>query len=250
MKKFIIVPTYNEQENIAALLDEIVKYCPDAHVLVVDDDSPDGTWKIVQEKALTNPQVHLLHRKTDRGRGSAGIAGYLYALQHGADIICEMDADFSHHPSYLPHFFKALEDREYHMVSGCRFIQGGDDSNRGWIRRFITFLANIYVRSVLKIKLRDCSSGFRCFRREILESIGIENMEAKGPAITQEVLFRALQLGFKILEIPIVFRDRQLGKTKLSYRELMGGILMVLRLRFSKAPDLVRQNSLLQNKRA
>ena len=231
MKTFIVVSTYNESENIAKLIESIFHYAPDCHVLVVDDHSPDGTWKIVEEIAQNDPRVHLIHRTTERGRGSAGIAGFRYALAHGAELIFEMDADFSHEPKHLPDFLHAAE--RFDLVSGARFIQGGDDSDRGWIRRLITYFANVYTRTVLGLKLRDCSSGYRCFRAEVLRNMQLDTMASTGPSIVQETLLRAAQMGYRILEIPIVFKDRRVGSTKLTYKHLVNGFLMVWKLRFS-----------------
>lgn len=232
MKHFIVLPTYNEAENIRTLINEIFQYAPDCHILVADDDSPDGTWKIVQEISTKNPRVHLLHRTTNRGRGLAGIAGFQYALDQGADAVMEMDADFSHAPEYLPYFFSAIKD--YDVVSGSRYIQGGDDGKRSWWRKSITYFANVYIRAFLGFKLTDCSSGFRCYRREVLERINLQSLISTGPSIVQEILFRSCQLQFKILEIPYTFQDRSFGESKLTYRHLFKGFAMVLRLRYAK----------------
>lgn len=232
MKSMIVLPTYNESENIRQIIKEIFEYCPNSEVLVVDDNSPDRTWELVEEIKRTDVRVHLLRRMTNRGRGSAGIEGFLYALDHGAEAVLEMDADFSHDPAYLPYFFKAIES--FDVVSGSRFVQGGRDADRGWARRLITFLANCYIRFLLGFKLRDCSSGYRCFRREVLEHIDLKSMMSTGPSIVQETVLRACQLGYRVLEIPIIFCDRKHGKTKLTYRHLIDGFIMVLRLRFSK----------------
>lgn len=232
-KPFIMVPTYNESENITLLIDQIFHYAPECHVVVVDDDSPDGTWKIVQEIAQKNPKVHLIHRTTNRGRGTAGIVGFMYALQQGADAVMEMDADLSHDPSYIPYFLSAIHD--YDVVSGSRYIQGGEDGDRGIGRKMITAFANMYIRMFLGFKLTDCSSGYRCYRREVLEKIGLDHLISTGPSIVQEILFKACQQGFMILEIPITFKDRDLGKSKLTYRHLFKGFAMVLKLRFTKA---------------
>lgn len=232
MKPFVMLPTYNESENVSLLIEKIHAICPMCEIVVVDDDSPDGTWKIVNDLSRTDKRVHLLHRKTNRGRGLSGIAGFQYALEHGADAVIEMDADFSHDPAYLPFFINAIKD--YDVVSGSRFVQGGQDSERGWWRQLITFLANVYIRRFLRIKLCDCSSGFRCYRREVLENIGLGQLVSKGPSIVQEVLLRSCQAGYSIIEIPIIFRDRKRGKTKLTYRHLIDGFLMVARLSFKK----------------
>src|SRR3989338_7774078 len=147
MKTFIVISTYNESENILKLIEEIFSFAPLSEIVVVDDNSPDGTWKIVQEISRQNPKVHLLHRTMERGRGSAGIAGFRYTLARGAELIFELDADFSHNPSHLPDFLLAAE--RFDVVSGARFIQGGDDTDRGWVRRLITYGDNVYIRSVL-----------------------------------------------------------------------------------------------------
>lgn len=232
MNPFIIIPTYNERENIKSLIEKIFACCPNCDVLVVDDDSPDGTWEIVKEMSRHNLHIHLLHRKTDRGRGTAGIAGFKYALEHDADVFIEMDADFSHDPQYLPLFLDAIKD--YDVVLGSRFVEGGQDSDRGLMRRIVTAMANMYVRALFGIKLRDCSSGYRAFRRDVLERMGLDNMISVGPSIVQEILFRACQMKSRIVEIPIVFCDRKTGQTKLTYKHLIKGFLMVLRLRFGR----------------
>lgn len=240
MKTFIVISTYNESENVRPLIEQIFHFAPLCEVVVVDDNSPDGTWKIVKEMSAQNPRVHLIHRTAERGRGSAGIAGFKYALQQGAELIFEMDADFSHNPVYLPVFLHAAE--RFDVVSGARFIQGGDDTDRGNIRRLITYFANVYIRTVLGLKLRDCSSGYRCFRAEVLENMGLPTMVSIGPSIVQETLLRACQMGYKILEIPIAFKDRRQGSTKLTYKHLINGFLMVWKLRFSKPAATVNRS--------
>ena len=232
MKPFIVISTYNERENIQELIEKIFSYAPTCEVVVVDDHSPDGTWKMVEEISAKNPRVHLIHRIQERGRGSAGIAGFRYALERGAEVIFEMDADFSHDPRYLPYFLSAIKD--YDVVSGSRYIQNGQDVDRGWARRLITFGANVYIRQILRLKLRDCSSGYRCFRAEVLRNMQLETMKSVGPSIVQETLLRACQMGYRILEIPIVFNDRKKGQTKLTYRHLVNGFMMVLRLRWAR----------------
>ncbi|MDP3920128.1 MAG: polyprenol monophosphomannose synthase [Candidatus Omnitrophota bacterium] len=241
MKPFVMLPTYNESENIALLIEQILRVCPSCQIVVVDDDSPDGTWRIVEEIRERDSRVHLVHRKSNRGRGISGIKGFLYALDHGADAVLEMDADFSHDPSYLPHFFSSIQ--EYDVVSGSRFVQGGRDADRGWLRQRITYFANLYIRIVLRIQLTDCSSGFRCYRREVLQNLNLPSMVSIGPSIVQEMLLRACQLGYDVLEIPIEFRDRQRGKTKLTYRHLINGFRMVLKLRFSKPRKKLKEGS-------
>ncbi len=236
-----MIPTYNERENIGDLIQGILNLrIPNLHIVVVDDNSPDGTSEVVR-KFSDNPEVELLLRTTRRGRGSAGIAGLKYALEHGADYVLEMDADFSHHPRYIPHLLDAIKDAD--MVIGSRYIEGGRDINRGVIRRLVTFLAGVYVRILLKLKIRDVSSGYRCFKRKVLESIGLDSMISTGPSIVSEVFYRAHLKGFSIKEIPIKFEDRTHGETKLNYKILIKTLLMVLRFkRLHKKGCLFRDN--------
>jgi len=228
MKTIVMIATYNERENIEKLVKEILKF-PKIEILVIDDNSPDGTWKIIRRLAKKNRRVKLLLRKKNRGRGLAGIAGYKYCLGHGADYILEMDADFSHNPKYIPDFLKAIKKGD--IILGSRLTKGGSDNDRGIIRRTVTKLANLYVKMMLGLKLSDCNSGYRCFRRKVLEEINPDTLISEGPDIVQEVLFKAHLKGFKIVEIPIKFIDRRLGKSKLNIRALFKGYVMVLRLK-------------------
>ena len=233
MKTFVILSTYNEKGNIGHLIEQIFFYCPNCEIVVADDDSPDGTWRVVEEMQKRYPRLHLLHRMKERGRGLAGIAGYQYAIEHGAEAVCEMDADFSHSPSSLPDFFRAIED--WDVVSGSRFLPGGGDPDRSRFRRLITFLANRYIRRVLRLKQSDCTSGYRCFRSEVLKNMDLRNMISTGPSIVQETLLRASQMGYQISEIPIVLRNRAQGKTKLTLHRLINVLIAVFRLRFVKS---------------
>ncbi len=230
MKTYVMIPTYNERENIAALVGEILKLnVKNLHILVVDDDSPDGTALIVKEMARKNKNIHLLLRTKNRGRGLAGKEGMLYCLKNGAEVVIEMDGDFSHHPKYIPQMLKEI--RSYDVVLGSRLVKGGHDIGRGVVRRIITKLANLYITVMLGIRVKDCNSGFRCFRKDLLQKIGVERLESKGPAIIQEVLFKAHLVGARIKEIPIDFINRTKGMSKLGLRELAMGYWMVLRLK-------------------
>ena len=231
MKTFVMIPTYNESENIKALVDAILDLkIKDLHIVIVDDNSPDKTWKIVQDISKKSKNVHLLLRTKDKGRGAAGKDGFIFCLNHGAGIVIEMDADFSHKPEYIPLMIKELENAD--LVLGSRRVEGAQEIGRGIIRRLITLIANLYIKIMLGIKVKDCNSGFRCFKRKVLEEIKIECLEAKGPSIVQEVLFKAHLKGFKIKEIPIKFVDRTKGKSKLGLGELAAGYFMVLKLKF------------------
>ncbi|MBS3105492.1 polyprenol monophosphomannose synthase [Candidatus Woesearchaeota archaeon] len=233
MKPFVMIPTYNERENIGNLIDKILKLrIKNLRIVVADDNSPDGTWRIVRDISKKNKNVRLLLRKKDRGRGSAGRDGFIYCLNHDADVVVEMDADFSHDPKYIPLMLKELKTAD--LVLGSRRVEGSKEIGRIWLRKFVTFGANLYIRLMLGLKVRDCNSGFRCFRREVLEKINLEKLESKGPAIVQEVLFKAHLKGFKIKEIPITFVDRTKGRSKLGIPQLAAGYFMVLRLKFLK----------------
>jgi len=230
MKTYVMIPTYNERENIGNLIREILNLkISDLHVVVVDDNSPDGTSEIVKNLSKEHPEVELLLRTTGRGRGSAGIAGFKYALEHGADCVVEMDADFSHHPKYIPSFLEAIQEAD--MVIGSRSVAGGKDVNRGIVRRVITFLAGVYVRIQLGLKIQDVSSGYRCFKRKVLEAIELDSMISTGPSIVSEVFYRVHLKGFSIKEIPIEFADRTHGQTKLNYIILIKTLLMVLKFK-------------------
>jgi dolichol-phosphate mannosyltransferase len=227
MKTIVVVPTYNEKENIANLIKEILKV-KDVDVLVVDDNSPDGTWKIV--KGMADKRVNLLLRTKNRGRGLAGIAGFKYAVENKYDYIIEMDADFSHDPKYIPDFLEKI--KECDVVLGSRAVKGGKQVGRPLLRRLITRLANLYIRILLGLKVNDCNSGYRCFKRKVLESINLDTMISRGPSIVQEVLYKVRLKGFKIREIPIVFTEREEGSSKLGPYLLWKGYVMVLKLRF------------------
>ena len=230
MKTFVMIPTYNEKENIGPLIGKILELrIKNLDITVVDDNSPDGTWEIVRELSEKNKKIHLLLRKSGRGRGAAGKDGFVYCLNHGADIIVEMDADMSHDPKYIPSLIKELKNAD--LVLGSRRLEGSREVGRSAVRRVITYIANLYIRMMLGLKVKDCNSGFSCFRRKVLEKINAEKLESKGPAIVQEVLFKAHLKGFKIKEIPITFVNRTKGESKLGLPQLAAGYFMVLKLK-------------------
>ena len=234
MKTLIIIPTYNELENLRPLLQEIFLYAPDSDVLVVDDNSPDGTGKLADEIHNENPHVHALHRAGKLGLGTAYIAGFKYAVAHDYDAAFEMDADFSHDPRYLPDFLKAIEHAD--LVIGSRYIQGGGTPNWSFLRRFISGGGNIFARFMLGIPVHDCTAGFRCYRRQVLESIDLDTIQSQGYAFQVEMAYRVMQQGFKIVETPIVFMDRRIGKSKMSRKIVIEAFIYVLRTRFGKKP--------------
>lgn len=231
MKTVVMIPTYNEAENIVPLLREIgADRPPGLHALVVDDSSPDGTSELARGFAAENAWVSVMTRTGPKGRGHAGREGYLRALADGAERIVEMDADFSHHPRYLPALVAAADDCD--VVLGSRFVGGGEDADRSLWRKVVTLLANRYIRIMLRIPVSDCNSGYRCFRRDALEKIDPGSLVSAGPAIVQEVLFRAQRRGLTIREIPVVFTDRVQGTSKLSWNDLYQGYVAVLKLRW------------------
>jgi len=191
----------------------------------------------VEDISKKNKNIHLLLRKTDKGRGSAGRDGFIYCLKHGADIVVEMDADMSHDPKYIPALIAGLKDAD--LVLGSRRLKGSREVGRGLIRQFITWGANLYITLMLGIKVRDCNSGFRCFKRKVLEKIKLGKLESKGPSIVQEVLFKAHLNKFKIREIPITFVNRTKGRSKLGLNQLANGYFMVLKLKMQHLFGLI-----------
>ncbi len=229
MNAFVTLPTYNESENIERLIREIRQREPDMGIVVADDDSPDGTWKIVEEIAKRDPRVFLLRRTENKGRGSAGVEAFQFALAHQADVVIEMDADFSHDPQYIPSLLEKIED--FDVVIGSRAVAHGQDLRKSSLRKRLTALSSFYARTVLSIPVKDCNSGYRCFKREVLEAVDLNSIRSTGPSIVQELLYRAYLRGFSITEIPIVFTERHAGKSNLSLRRLIQGFFMVLKLR-------------------
>ena len=234
MKTLIIIPTYNEIENLPPLLKEIYSYAPESDILIVDDNSPDGTGELADKIHEENAQVHVLHRAGKLGLGTAYIEGFKYAIEHGYDAAFEMDADFSHDPKYLPDFLKAIENAD--LVIGSRYIPGGDTPNWTMLRRLISGGGNIFARFMLGIPVHDCTAGYRCYRREVLESIDLDSIQSQGYAFQIELANRVMQHGFKIVETPIVFMDRRVGKSKMSRKIVIEGFTYVIKARFSKQP--------------
>jgi dolichol-phosphate mannosyltransferase len=233
MKTLIIIPTYNEAENLRPLLEAIFSFVPATDILIVDDNSPDGTGELADAIAAEDGRVHVLHRAGKLGLGTAYIAGFKYAIAHGYDAAFEMDADFSHDPRYLPDFLKAIEHAD--LVIGSRYVRGGGTPNWSLVRRFISGGGNIFARFMLGIPVHDCTAGFRCYRREVLESIDLDTIQSQGYAFQVELAYRVMQQGFKIVEIPIVFLDRRVGKSKMSRKIVLEAFVYVLRTRFGIA---------------
>jgi dolichol-phosphate mannosyltransferase len=234
---FVMLPTYNEAENIEALVREILALAlpAEVHVLVADDNSPDGTGRLVQAMAAAEPRVHALIRTKRRGRGAAGIDGFKAALALGADYVVEMDADFSHSPRFIPALLAAVAGGADNQVVadvaiGSRFVAGGSDSDRSLVRRAITWCVRRFIRRRFHTPVRDVSSGFRLFRRGVLERIDLDDLMSVGPSIVLEILYKLQLLRATIVEVPIEFVDRRAGTTKLSALTLVETLLMAVKL--------------------
>lgn len=232
MRTLIIIPTYNEYDNLRPLLQEIFSNVPDTDILIVDDHSPDGTGELADELAEQNSQVRVLHRAEKLGLGTAYIAGFRYAIQEEYDAAFEMDADFSHDPKYLPDFLQKIEGAD--LVIGSRYIDGGGTPNWTRMRKFISGGGNTFARFMLGLPIHDCTAGYRCYRRHVLESIGLDAIESQGYAFQVELAYRVYTQGFRIVETPIVFMDRRTGKSKMSRKIFIEGLTWVLRARFGK----------------
>jgi len=228
----IIIPTYNERDNIEALLALITRTDPAAHILIVDDNSPDRTYEIVEGlmQSVYFGQLFLLKRTGKMGLGTAYIAGFKWALAREYDYIFEMDADFSHDPKYLTDFLAAIQTHD--VVLGSRYVSGGGVKNWGVIRKFISRGGSLYARTILGLSLRDLTGGFKCFRREVLEAIDLDGIKSNGYSFQIEMTYRARRKGFRIVETPIIFEDRTAGKSKMSRTIFLEAVLKVWKLRF------------------
>jgi dolichol-phosphate mannosyltransferase len=227
----VIVPTYNERENITRLMGSILEQDSRLEILVVDDGSPDGTGDIVTDIIQHEPRIHILRRPRKMGLGTAYIAGFRWALEEGYDFVFEMDADFSHDPAHLPQFLRAVEDAD--LVLGSRYRNGKVTVVNWPIRRLLlSYFANVYARIVTGLPVWDATGGFKCFRRKVLEAIDLSHVRSNGYAFQIEMSFRAWRKHFKIVEIPIVFVDRTEGQSKMSGSIVREAIWMVWRLRF------------------
>ncbi len=232
-KVYLVIPTYNEKANIAGLVERIFALAVnDLHILVVDDNSPDGTGNLVEELKTHYPNLEILHRQKKAGLGRAYLAGFSYALKQGADYIFEMDADFSHDPKYLPDFLRAITSAD--LVIGSRYINGGGVSNWSMLRRLISRFGNAYARLILSLPYQDLTGGFKCYRRKVLETIGFSDVSSVGYNFQIETTYQAHLAGFKIVEIPIIFVERASGKSKFSLKIMVESFWKVLLLRFKK----------------
>ena len=230
---WLILPTYNEAENIAPFVEAVqAELPPGAQVLIVDDSSPDGTGEIADRLAAEREGVRVLHRPLREGLGPAYVAGFREALAGGAELILQMDSDFSHEPAYLPRLLEAMEGAD--LAIGSRYVDGGGVGDWGAMRRAISRGGSAYARLVLGVPVADLTGGFKCFRREVLEAIDLDAVQAKGYAFQVELTYRAVQRGFRVVEVPIVFRDRRVGSSKMSRAIVAEAIWRVPLLRLRK----------------
>lgn len=236
MKSLIVIPTYNERENISGLLDDVLQRVPTTDLLVIDDNSPDGTGQLVDELASRDPRIHTLHRPGKLGLGTAYVRGFHYAIEHGYDLVFEMDADYSHDPKYLPEFLRAAESAD--LVIGSRYIKGGGTPNWSALRKFISGGGNIFARAVLGIPVHDCTSGYRCYRTAALQTLNLDAIRAQGYAFQVELAYNFWKSGYRIREVPIVFVDRRVGKSKMSRKIFIEAFLWVTRTRFTGDSDV------------
>ncbi len=230
-KALLCLPTYDERENLAPMIDAILAVVPRVDVLVIDDNSPDGTGRLADEIAAREPRVKVLHRAGKEGLGRAYLAGFAWALARDYGLVLEMDCDFSHDPRYLPGMLAAAAEAD--LVLGSRYVKGGGTVNWGLARTLISRGGSLYARTILGLAVRDLTGGFKCFRREVLEAIDLASVECTGYAFQIELTYRAVRRGFQVREIPIVFADRRVGHSKMSRRIVLEAIRKVWSIRLS-----------------
>lgn len=227
-ESLIIIPTYNERENVAEVIQRVLTVVENLDVLVIDDNSPDGTGDLVEELQGVEPRLHLIHRQGKLGLGTAYVEGFKYALERGYSYIFEMDADLSHDPDEIPNFLMAIKDAD--LVIGSRYIGGVNVVNWPLRRLLLSYSASIYTRVITRLRIRDTTSGYKCFRREVLKAINLDDIRSGGYAFQIEMNWRTWMEGFRITEIPIVFVDRTVGQSKMSKSIVREAVLEVWKL--------------------
>ncbi len=230
MKTIIVVPTYNEKENIEILVPAILKIRASLEVVIVDDNSPDGTGEIAKKMSAHNKRIHVINRKGKLGLGTAYIEGFKYALEHNYDCVFTMDADLSHDPKYIPDFLEKIKD--FDVVLSSRYMHGISVVNWDFRRLLLSTGANAYLRKITGLGLSDLTGGYRCFRRQVLENINLDAIHSNGYAFIVETTYRAWKKGFRIGEVPIIFIDRNAGTSKLSKKDMLEAFIIPWRLRF------------------
>ena len=231
----VIIPTFNEADNLPRLLPIILSLGSHFNILIVDDNSPDGTAKLVKEMQKSEERIHLIERPGKMGLGTAYVAGFKFALANGFDYIFEMDADFSHDPAELPRLLAKAE--EYDLVIGSRYIEGVNVVNWPMKRLLLSYFANIYTRVITGMPVRDATGGFKCFRRKVLESIDLDAIHSNGYSFQIEMSYKSWRKGFRVCEIPIVFVDRRIGVSKMSKKIVYEAVWMVWRLKIRSLFD-------------
>jgi dolichol-phosphate mannosyltransferase len=229
----VVLPTYNERENLPEIVPAILAAAPELDVLVVDDNSPDGTGALADQ--LAGPRVRVLHRERKEGLGRAYLGGFDVALKAGYGRILEMDADFSHDPARLPALLAASRDAD--VVLGSRYVEGGGTMNWGLGRRLLSKGGSLYARTILGLPVRDLTGGFKCFRREVLERLDLPTVSSTGYAFQIELTYRAIKRGFRVVEVPITFADRRVGKSKMNRRIVAEALWKVWKIRFDRAAN-------------
>ena len=228
----VIIPTYNERENLGPISAAVLKADPRVDILVVDDNSPDGTGQFADELAAKEPRIKVLHREKKQGLGRAYLHAFRWALGHQYQYVIEMDADFSHDPRYLPGLIDtAVSGAD--IALGSRYVPGGGTVNWGVSRQILSQGGSLYARTILGVKVRDLTGGFKCFNRRVLEAIDLDAVQSSGYAFQIELTYRALKKGFTVKEVPIVFEDRRVGQSKMSRKIFLEAITMVWKLRFT-----------------
>jgi len=232
-RALIIVPTYNERDNVEEVVARFLDPLPEAEILFVDDNSPDGTGAVIDTIVAANQRVHVLHRERKQGLGTAYIAGFKWALERDHDYVLEMDADFSHDPRDLPDMVR-LAHEGADMVVGSRYVEGGGTVNWGIGRQIISRAGSLYARTILGVNVRDLTSGFACYRRQALEEVDLDQVQSNGYSFQIEMKYRVIQAGMTVAELPIVFEDRRVGQSKMSRAIFLEAVGMVWKLRFGR----------------
>lgn len=228
-RALVCLPTYDERENLEPITRAILAATPEVDILVIDDSSPDGTGELADRLAAAEPRLHVLHRAAKQGLGKAYLAGFAWALERGYPLVLEMDADFSHNPKYLPRMLELA--READLVLGSRNVKGGGTVNWGLGRKLLSRGGSLYARTILGLRVRDLTGGFKCFRREVLEAIDLGSVECSGYAFQIELTYRAVKHGFRVVELPIIFEDRRVGQSKMSRRIVLEAVSKVWSIR-------------------
>jgi dolichol-phosphate mannosyltransferase len=237
-RALVVTPTYNEAENITAFIAKVLSQDPSLEMLIVDDNSPDGTGDIIAKLQAENPRIHMIRRAGKMGLGTAYVVGFKYAIAEGYDFVFEMDADFSHNPAEIPNFLKRMETCD--LVIGSRYVDGVRVVNWPMKRLLLSYFANVYTRIITGMPIKDATGGFKCFKRKVLESIDLDRIHSNGYAFQIELNFKAWSKGFKVVEHPITFVDREVGISKMSKNIVYEAVFMVWQLKLQKIFGMLR----------